>query len=509
MPEHLEVKLTNTAGIDSFEADFPKGKLTRVKGQSASGKSSILRGIHLAISGPIRPNTGEAIELEYEHLRLHDKTPTGLLRDGSAKAEASVKSGDISWTTTLPKIGAVQGSGNHPATAVMSTYLSPKPTTKIYKSVFEPKAGEEDDFAWITNMSSAENYLAWHQQSSSVQAELLQAMARFGRHIDDVEVARAQVEKFEAQLSQIEPKITEMQDSSAHLQTSSKKKFFETKKIEDDSFRDLQTAEAEVADEEQKHGALEKSLQTWQAKLINAENELLDAEERASKPVEPLDTGELVARLREIEQDLAQATGSDKTAQDAIAAWEQDGAPNLSNSPTLQTWLESRRVPEDLAEKRGEKTEIQSEIVKIQNAHNTAIRRQRAAVDQVASCRGAIAQCNSKIRELTNSMGPAAQANLNDKRKAAASARTAWEEAKAQHAPNKAAMEAATAGNQDLERLEKQKSQLVADKAAAEARQNRPSRFTCHHSACSRSRNRNSRMRKRKPSSRSLTKQEM
>ena len=123
----------------------------------------------------------EAIEAEFEHLRLHDRSATGLLRDGSTKATCTVRSGQISWTTTLPRTGAVHGSGNHPPAAVMSTYLSHKPATKIYKSVFEPTPGEEDDFAWLAdNMSSAAEYLAWHQQASAVQADLAQARLRFG-----------------------------------------------------------------------------------------------------------------------------------------------------------------------------------------------------------------------------------------------------------------------------------------------------------------------------------------
>ena len=168
MTDDLEICLTDVAGVSSLEAVLPMGKLTRVKGQSASGKSSILRGIHLALSGPMRPDhMNEAIQAEFEQLRLHDRSATGLLRDGSTKATCTVRARATDWTTTLPKIGAVHGSGNHPLAAVMSTYLSPKPATKIYKSVFEPTAGEEDDFAWLANdMSSAAQYLTWHQHGS-------------------------------------------------------------------------------------------------------------------------------------------------------------------------------------------------------------------------------------------------------------------------------------------------------------------------------------------------------
>ena len=56
MTENLEISLTDVAGIPSLDAVVPKGRLTRVKGQSASGKSSILRGVHLALSGPVRPD---------------------------------------------------------------------------------------------------------------------------------------------------------------------------------------------------------------------------------------------------------------------------------------------------------------------------------------------------------------------------------------------------------------------------------------------------------------------
>jgi ABC-type lipoprotein export system ATPase subunit len=461
MTENLEISLTDVAGISKLETSIPKGKLTRVKGKSASGKSSILRGVHLALSGPIRvDDMNEAIQAEFEQLRLHDRSATGLLRDGSTKATCTVRDGATGWTTSLPKTGAMQGSGNHPLAAVMSTYLSPKPATKIYKSVFEPVAGEEDDFSWLANdMSSAAQYLSWHQHSAAVRTELEQARLRFGRHMDQVQSASARHEELDQQMKQIKQARDLLVTTTKGVTDSLKEDFNSAVSRRDKAKETYQKNNAALIELEREHGQKLQQLQIWNARLATAESDLADAEDRAMQPLTPLNVDDLVNELASLDEVLSAASGASKEAQAFIDAWEVDGTPDL-RSPTLQALLESKRIPEDHADKQARKSQVQAEIVRRQNAHAAATRAQRMAADNAASSRTRINECTTTIRGLRQNLGARVESQMVKLKADVATDKSAYEESEAALEPLQAKMDAAMVGNIEAQALSNQISTL-------------------------------------------------
>ena len=210
-----------------------------------------------------------------------------------------------------------------------------------------------------------------------------------------------------------------------------------------------------------------QQLQLWEAKLASAEVDLADAEDREGQHIPPLNVRDLVEELTGLDSALDAASGASREVQKFIEAWDADGTPNLS-SPTLQSLLESKRVPEDLAEKRTRKSEVQAEITRRQNAHATATRNQRTAADNAASSRALIRECNTMIRSLRMNLGADAEARISALKGDVASDKTAYEEAEARLAPLQAEMDAATSGDDEVRSLNDQISTL--DEAIASAR---------------------------------------
>ena len=241
----------------------------------------------------------------------------------------------------MPRTGAVHGSGNHPPAAVMSTYLSHKPATKIYKSVFEPTPGEEDDFAWLAdNMSSAAEYLAWHQQASAVQADLAQARLRFGGHVDQVESASAQYEQLVQQRSEVEAARSRLVSLTEAVTEDLQQKYDDALSIRDSAKSTLENNTANLDALMRENGQKLQQLQLWEAKLASAEVDLADAEDREGQHIPPLNVRDLVEELTGLDSALDAASGASREVQKFIEAWDADGTPNLS-SPTLHSLLES------------------------------------------------------------------------------------------------------------------------------------------------------------------------
>ncbi len=69
----ITVDLANVAAIESFKEDIALGKVTLVRSKSATGKSSILRGTVLGLSGSV-VNSKPAICEEAGNLEIHDTT---------------------------------------------------------------------------------------------------------------------------------------------------------------------------------------------------------------------------------------------------------------------------------------------------------------------------------------------------------------------------------------------------------------------------------------------------
>ena len=215
------------------------------------------------------------------------------------------------------------------------------------------------------------------------------------------------------------------------------------------------------------HGQKLQQLERWKAREANARSDLADAEDRAKQHIPPLNTRELLEEQAALDEILSAASGASREAQAFLNAWEADGAPDLP-APTLQALLESKRVPEDLADKQSRRSQIHAEIVRRQTAHAAATRAQRTAADNAASCKALINECETTILGLRQNLGAGAEVEIAALKASVAAAKTAFEENEAKLEPLQAEMDAAMAGNDEVQALNHQIS--ILDDAIASAR---------------------------------------
>ena len=85
----ISVSTKNIGGTEKFDVKISTGKVNIVKGSSSSGKSSLMRGIHLGLVG--NPNQNQYRE-EAEKLHLDDtKTDQAILKRGSSEGSVVVQ----------------------------------------------------------------------------------------------------------------------------------------------------------------------------------------------------------------------------------------------------------------------------------------------------------------------------------------------------------------------------------------------------------------------------------
>ena len=95
----IKVGTTNIGGTQKASAELTRGAVNIIRGTSSSGKSSLMRGVHLGLVGG--PETHRD---EIERLRLNDtKSDAALLRRGSDKGSVSISYDDKSIEATIPK----------------------------------------------------------------------------------------------------------------------------------------------------------------------------------------------------------------------------------------------------------------------------------------------------------------------------------------------------------------------------------------------------------------------
>ena len=147
----IDVKLENVGGIESLRGSIETGKVNKVIGASASGKSSIIRGINLAVVG-----TKGDDQSEFE--TLHKST---IKRgENSAKIDLSIDGGT---TVQYADSGLVRSNKPPKSKAIYTTLLSSSPPSKLYRSIedpdnFEDNEGDANNFTWIVDELSEKLY---------------------------------------------------------------------------------------------------------------------------------------------------------------------------------------------------------------------------------------------------------------------------------------------------------------------------------------------------------------
>ena len=166
----ISVSTKNIGGTEKIEVKISTGKVNIVKGSSSSGKSSLMRGIHLGLVGnPYEPDYQE----EAERLHLDDtKTDQAILKRGSSEGSVNINLDGKEIGATISRSGAIKGKNSNEK-AVLTTMLASLPPTAIHEKVMNPSLEKPNDFSWIVDkLSDAGKYNNWHQVLYSLQQEL-------------------------------------------------------------------------------------------------------------------------------------------------------------------------------------------------------------------------------------------------------------------------------------------------------------------------------------------------
>ena len=162
----VDIKIENIGGLNSFTGKIETGKVNKVEGASASGKSSLISGINLAVTG----NRGDYVA---EFNRMHKST----LMEGQslAKVELGIDGGT---SVSLADSGLIRSNKPPMPKAIFTTLLSALPPSKLHRSIFDPDAfedndGDENNFTWIVDeLSEAGQFQTWSSVLHSFNEEL-------------------------------------------------------------------------------------------------------------------------------------------------------------------------------------------------------------------------------------------------------------------------------------------------------------------------------------------------
>jgi hypothetical protein len=203
----IKVGTTNIGGTQKASAELTRGAVNIIRGTSSSGKSSLMRGVHLGlVGGP------EKHRDEIERLRLNDtKSDAALLRRGSDKGSVSISYDDKSIEATIPKTGYVSGTGSNEK-AVYTTMLSSLPSTSLHEAVFNESTDNPNDFRWVSEVvSEAKDLLVWQNVLNPLEQEIIATRARFQQWKDskgDSDSRKAEIDAALGLINAEEKKLT-------------------------------------------------------------------------------------------------------------------------------------------------------------------------------------------------------------------------------------------------------------------------------------------------------------
>jgi len=196
----IKVSIKNIGGSDKNSTELSKGSVNIVRGSSSSGKSSLMRGIHLGIVG-----RADKHEDEVENLHLDDRSSDqALLRRGASEGSVSIDFDGKKMSATIPRSGMIKGENSNEK-GVYTTMLSSLPPTKLYKAVMDPDADDPNDFIWVMNeLSDAGKYQKWHDVLHSLDQEVSSVKMRFEEWKKSRSSSASKQDELQSKLDEIE-----------------------------------------------------------------------------------------------------------------------------------------------------------------------------------------------------------------------------------------------------------------------------------------------------------------
>ena len=405
----ISVSTKNIGGTEKIEVKISTGKVNIVKGSSSSGKSSLMRGIHLGLVGnPYEPDYQE----EAERLHLDDtKTDQAILKRGSSEGSVNINLDGKEIGATISRSGAIKGKNSNEK-AVLTTMLASLPPTAIHEKVMNPSLEKPNDFSWIVDkLSDAGKYNNWHQVLYSLQQETASTKIKFNKWKQSLESSSKKQSEIMAKMELLQEKRANRAAGSkgkmAELQSEYEKQYeiYTTQSGEYNRlYTELEQIKADNDLQIRRKDAAQKNLKISKSRLDEAED-LLEMD-----LIEPDISGlEEQKQKAQIELDNAGGREKDPITQDIIKQYDNKSRGIIANhNPALAKALDKLvegTGDKEVADKARQKVaELKREIDSIINEYMSKRRKLGMAEDQAAAARSGIAAAKSAIKQAEQSL---------------------------------------------------------------------------------------------------------
>jgi len=398
----LDIKLENIGGLKKLETSFDLGKLNIVRGTSSSGKSSLLRGIHLGVVGSVPLQDLYTDEISALHLNDRN-SDQALLHRGAQQGTVELSAPSGGFKSTIPRNGEVRSTSSNPK-GLFTTMLSSLPQTQIHQRVFNPTSDEPNNFKWVVDdFSDAGKYQTWHDLLARVEQELSQIRSKFGSWKSSLASADDQREAINAELEQVQ----------ARIQAKAAESGAEAAKLESDISRvqtslnmkegEFRRAEATFRESEAKNKFQSERKKSAESQRNLAKRRLNDADDLLEEGVfEPNISGH-DATIAELQEEVARYEGAQPTEGQAEALAIYNSEPESIKPAAMLKAMEKMSSEVGDSEKL---TELQSKLAGAKKARQDIVndyldrkRRYGMAEQQAAAARSEIKSAEQIIAE--------------------------------------------------------------------------------------------------------------
>jgi len=399
---NISVNTKNIGGTEKFDVKVSTGKVNIVRGSSSSGKSSLMRGIHLGLVGS--PNEPQFIDEAEKLQRLKDDG--SILKRGKSEGSVKINLKEKEISVKVSESGVIKGKNSNEKT-VLTTMLASSPQTAIYRKVFDPSLDSPSDFKWIVNdLSDAGKYNNWHQVLYSLQQETISTKLKYKKWKESLASSSVKQSEIMSAIKNLQEKRAKRTAGSgqkiAELQAEYRKYYsiYETRSGEyNDFFSQLEQIQADNDAQLRRKDAAQKNLKISKARLDEAED-LLEMD-----LIEP-DVSELESEKQKAQTELDNASGREKDpiTQDIINRYDSDSRDIISKhnpalAKALDKLVEGSGDKEVAAIARQKVIDLKKKIDSIISDYMTKRRKLGMAEDQAAAARSGIAEARAAINQ--------------------------------------------------------------------------------------------------------------
>ena len=351
----LNVKLENIGGLKTLETSFNLGKLNIVRGTSSSGKSSLMRGVHLGVVGSVPFQ--ELYTNEVNALHLNDRnSDQALLHRGASTGTVEISAGSNTFSSAIPRNGDVKSSGSNPK-GLFTTMLSSLPPTQIHQRVFSPTSDEPNNFKWVVDdFSDAGKYQTWHDLYTRVEQELGQIRSKFSSWKSSLSKADEQREAINVELEQVQERIKEKAKASGAEEVKLEEDISRVQKVLKQREGEFHEAQSRFKASEAKNAYQSERKKSAEAQKSIAKRRLDDAEDLLDEGVIEPDISSNDEAIAALQEEVSRAEGALPNEGEAevlnIYHTQQSEIKPASLLKALEKMAEEMGDPEKLADRK-------------------------------------------------------------------------------------------------------------------------------------------------------------